>query len=100
MPSAEEKRRRKELSQCAKATAEDSLKASLPVSIAQLRALFDYLDNRLTEAGCDHSLRFTKQFAESNQVPFESLKTWLAALSGYCDCEVLANVEEKVEGLL
>lgn len=100
MPSAEEKRRRKELAQDAKATAKESLKASLPVSIAQLQALFDYLDNKLTEAGCDHTLQLTKQFAENNQVPYENLKAWLAALGGYCDCEVLANVEEKIEGLL
>jgi len=100
MPSAAEKQRRKELAQGAKAVARNSLKASLPVSIAQLQTLFDYSDNKLTEEGCDHSLRFTRQFAESNQVPYESLKAWLASLGGYCGCEVLANVEERVEGLL
>lgn len=100
MPSAKEKQRRKELVQGAKAVAKDSLKASLPISVTQLRALFECLDSKLTEAGCDDTLRFTKQFAESNQLPYESLKAWLAVLGGYCDCEVLANVEEKVEGLL
>jgi len=100
MPSAEEKQRRKELAQSARAAAKASLKGSLPTSIAQLQTLFDYLDNKLTEEGCDHSLRLTKQFAESNQLPYEGLKVWLASLGGYCDCEVLANVEEKVEDLL
>jgi hypothetical protein len=100
MPSAEEKQRRKELALGARVAANDSLKASLPISIAQLQTLFDYLENKLTEEGCDHSLRFTKQFAESNQLPYESLKAWLASLGGYCDCEALANVEEKAEGLL
>jgi hypothetical protein len=100
MPNAEEKQRRKELAQGAKAAARDSLKASLPIGVTQLRALFDYLDNKLTEAGCDDTLRFTRQFAESAQLPYESLKEWLVTLGGYCDCEVLANVEEKVEKLL
>jgi hypothetical protein len=100
MPSAEEMRHRKELAQRARVTAENALRASLPISTTQLQALFNYLDNKLTEAGCDDTLRFTKQFAENAQLPYESLKVWLAALGGYCDCEVLANVEEKVEGLL
>jgi hypothetical protein len=100
MPSTEEKQRRKELLQGVKTAAESSLQISLPVSASQLKALFDYLDDNLTEGGCDDTLRFTRQFTEIAQLPFESLKVWVEALGGYCDCEVLANVEEKVEGLL
>lgn len=99
MPSATEKQRRKELAQQAKAVESTSLLASLPVSLKQLEALFDYLDNKLSEEGCNDTLQHTEHFAAEAQVPYEALKDWLATQGGYCDCEVLANVEEKVEGL-
>ena len=69
------------------------------MSLKQLEALFDYLDDKLSEEGCDDTLQHTKQFAAEAQVPYKALKDWMATQGGYCDCEVLANVEEKVEGL-
>jgi hypothetical protein len=63
MPSAEEKQRRKELAQQVQQAAAALLRASLPVSIGQLKALFDYLDTKLSDEGCDGTLRHTKQFA-------------------------------------
>jgi hypothetical protein len=99
MPGAAEKQRRKELAQRAKQADAALLRASLPVSVGQLQALFNHLDNRLAKENCDDTLRHTQQFATATKLPYEALKSWLATLGGYCDCEVLANVEEKIEGL-
>jgi hypothetical protein len=58
------------------------------------------LDEKLATVGCDDKLRLTKQFANEQQISFEILEEWLGEHGGYCDCEVLANVEEQFEGLL
>ncbi|RZJ60237.1 MAG: DUF2695 domain-containing protein [Hymenobacter sp.] len=100
MPSAAEKQRRKELTQLTKAATAASFMASLPASISQFKALFDYLDDKLSEQSCDDTLRYTRQFAIAAQVPYETLQEWLTTEGGHCDCEVLANVEEKFAGLL
>ncbi len=100
MPSAEEKQRRKQMVQQLQANATEQLLASLPLSLMQLKGLFNFLDSELSETACDDTLQLTEQFATESQVNFESLKKWLGEHGGYCDCEVLANVEERFEGLL
>jgi hypothetical protein len=62
------------------------------------KKLFDYLDTELNENGCDDTNRITKSFL--NQIGAEKLEEvleWLADQGGYCDCEILANVEEQSE---
>jgi hypothetical protein len=100
MPSAEEKQRRRAMAQQLRAAQAASLLASMPLRSSQLKELFDYLGGKLIEEGCDDTLRYAKQFALEVHVPFAPLKTWLEDLGGYCDCEVMANVEEKFEGLI
>ncbi|MVN78200.1 DUF2695 domain-containing protein [Hymenobacter sp. HMF4947] len=100
MPSAEEKKRRKQAMQQLQVAATNSLLAGLPMDLGQLKGLFDYLDAALSKTECDDTLRLTKQFAAEVDLPFEPLQKWLSDQGGYCDCEVLANVEEKVEDLL
>ena len=99
MPSQEEKQRRKaiqnELTQKANA---EKLEA-LPMPKEKLQAFFNYLDQKLEEHDCDDTLRFTQEFAASHNLAFEPIKQWLCNYGGYCDCEALANVEEKHEGL-
>ncbi|MDR2212536.1 MAG: DUF2695 domain-containing protein [Pseudomonadales bacterium] len=67
--------------------------ASMPISQSQLSQLFDYLDSAL-ETGCDHSLKLTRQFLQTNALPEAKIIPWLGSYGGHCDCEVLANVEE------
>jgi hypothetical protein len=68
--------------------------AAMPISQGQLSRLFDYLDSALA-AGCDHSLKFTRQFLQANNLPEATVISWLGEYGGYCDCEVLANVEQE-----
>jgi hypothetical protein len=71
---------------------------SLPMPADLFRQLFDRLDERLIEDGCDHSLRLTEEFLAGSEVDTEAVLAWLAERGGYCDCEVLANVEDEVTG--
>ncbi|KAF1699784.1 DUF2695 domain-containing protein [Pseudoxanthomonas suwonensis] len=58
--------------------------------------MFDHLEDALAD-GCDHSLRFTRQFLASRGIEPDRVLPWLEEHGGYCDCEVLANVEEHWE---
>ncbi|GAB3637138.1 DUF2695 domain-containing protein [Hymenobacter arcticus] len=99
MPSAEEKARRKQLAQQLQSKNAESFLAGLPIQLSLFQGLFNYLDKTLIN-NCDDTLRSTEQFSKENNIQFELLKTWLGKQGGYCDCEVLANVEEKFEGFL
>lgn len=68
--------------------------ARMPISKADLRALFDYLDDALPTHGCDRSLRLTTSFLQSRALNPASVLPWLGEYGGFCDCEVLANVED------
>lgn len=39
----------------------------------------------------------TKAFLENKKLNTEAILPWLEEYGGYCDCEVLANVEESYE---
>jgi hypothetical protein len=59
----------------------------------QLSDLLDYLDERLQHAGCDHTLRLTERWAAERRIESRGLLASLEHFGGYCDCEVLANVD-------
>ena len=92
----EEKRRRAALVQAM--VAEDTKKAieEMPISLAHLGQLFDYLDLAL-EVGCDHTPKITIAFLNENKLSQNIILPWLQEQGGYCDCEILANVEEAWE---
>ena len=67
--------------------------AQLPLSKPDLAALFDRLDERVGEHGCDHTLHHTRAFLAERVLDHTIVVPWLGASGGFCDCEVLANVE-------
>ena len=67
--------------------------AHMPVSRAHLAELFDHLDAALS-SGCDQTLRLTRAFLQERELSENTVIPWLKSYGGYCDCEVLANVEE------
>ena len=73
--------------------------AELPADRDELKALFDKLDRQLPTKGCDHTLRLTKAHLTEHGLSHESMIPWLHKHGGYCDCEVLANVEPHVLSL-
>lgn len=74
--------------------------ASLPLSTAEMQALFDFVDEELCKGDCDNTLRYTIAFLEQKQLPKEQVITWLENAGGYCDCEVIANAEEEFKSSL
>lgn len=74
----------------------NALVNSLPFSIIFFEQLFDYLDEKLEINGCDETLRYTRKFLSDNNLPVEKSLDWMNENGGYCDCEVLANIEDKI----
>jgi hypothetical protein len=69
-------------------------RAALPLPDEQLQALFATLDRELSARGCDHSRRLTRGFLEGRGLPIVEAFAWLDRHGGFCDCEVLVNLEE------
>jgi Protein of unknown function (DUF2695) len=60
---------------------------------AQLSDLLDYLNDHVAEEGCGHTLRFTEAWASERRIEPSALFRSVQHFGGYCDCEVVANVE-------
>ena len=98
MPDKNEKARRRQIQKELQEKAQIEFENSLPISKQQFHNLFDFLDEELEKKGCDDSLKITKQFLETNKVQnIEEVENWLKENGGFCDCEVLYNVEELFE---
>jgi len=86
--------RKDELKKAWKQQERQKLIASIPMPHQDLRDLFDHLDQE-SESGCDDTLRLTTAFLQKRGLDVERIVPWLRDHGGYCDCEVLANVEDK-----
>lgn len=58
-----------------------------------ISALLEALENKLSEDGCDHTLRHTLEWARATGTNVDDLIDALHARGGYCDCEVCMNVD-------
>lgn len=95
-----EKQKRKEARKVLAQKELDDFRASLPMEEKHFVALFHFLEKALQECPCDHSLRHTTHFLSENKVcNIEKVISWLSSHGGYCDCEVLYNVEEQFDYL-
>lgn len=64
----------------------------------QAESLFDFLEEKLDESGCDHTLRFTKEWISKNKIKnTKDVLNELNEMGGYCDCEVILNCYEDYE---
>ena len=71
---------------------------SLPMPRERFGELFNYLDEALGTGECGDDMRLTEAFLQKKQISRpEKVLAWLEEQGGYCDCEVLANVEERFE---
>lgn len=91
-----EKERRNQIKTAIKDKERKALLEALPISLEMLQNCFDFLDGILAENNCDDTLKFTLDFIEQNNLPKDGLINWLENSGGYCDCEVLANVEGEI----
>lgn len=69
--------------------------ALMPLSKADLRGLFEWLTCIGIEQ-CDHSLKYTQQYLNQRSLSQDLIIPWLKQNGGYCDCEVLFNVQSKL----
>ena len=88
--------RKKQLKAAFKAKERQDFEASIPLPKEDFKALFDYLDGPDIQP-YDHTLKFTLKFLENPSIDPQRAVPWLRDQGGYCDCEVLANVEEIFE---
>jgi len=69
------------------------------LSKASVEDLFAYLAEQLDLEGCDHTLRFTQAWLDTNcdannrTAILEEIKS----MGGFCDCEVLMNCYEEYD---
>ena len=98
MSDKNEKERRRKILQNLKNAAKQEFEATLPMTRHQFKQLFDHLDTALNENECDDTFKLTETFLQqAGIVNIPQVKEWLKSNGGYCDCEILANVEEKFE---
>lgn len=98
MPDKTEKERRKQIQRELQEKMQAEFEKNLPISREFFQKLFDFLDEKLEKNDCDNDLKMTKQFLESQHIQnMEEVENWLKENGGFCDCEVLNNVEESFE---
>jgi len=91
--------RKEELKKAWKLQQRQQVAASIPMPQQDLRDLFDYLD-QAELSPCDHTLRHTTEFLQRRSLAVEPVVPWLREHGGHCDCEVIANVEDKFHDIL
>lgn len=88
---------KKQMLKAWKASKKAEAREGFPASLDVLEELFDLVDKALEEHGCNHTYRFTRKWIETSELQEEPIVLWLQANGGYCDCEVIANVEPYVD---
>jgi len=96
MPGKEEEARRKQILHGLRDEERQKTREAFPASAVALKKLFNFLDETLQTQDCDDTLRFTREFIARNGLDEKEMVTWLKENGGYCDCEVLDNVEQVV----
>lgn len=91
------KTEQKKLKQEYKAQQEKLFLESLPMEEELFLELFNYLDGKGETEGCENDFRLTKAFLKDKNVDIEKVIQFLEDNGGFCDCEVLYNVEELFE---
>lgn len=97
MTGKDEKGRRKEILHSQREEKRRQVREGLPVPAPMMKALFDYIDERLSVSECDHSLRHTNELIYINRLPKDAIVAWLEGAGGFCDCEAISNAEELLE---
>ncbi len=65
---------------------------SLSAGQFDLEDLFDFIEIKLEDEPCNHSLRFSMQFMMENRLNFPRVSSWLQENGGFCDCKVLEQI--------
>jgi hypothetical protein len=91
--SKDEKARRKQLKDAYVRAEQAASAALMPLDRAQLESLLDHVDAAVESEGCDHTRRATDAWAVQHGVELDRLHEGLEEYGGFCDCEVVMNVD-------
>ena len=92
-----DRERKRQLKQAVRNQERQRFLDSAPLAPHQLDDLLNELDARMSERACDHSLEQTKRVLTDLGISSEAVIPWLRENGGYCDCEVLANIDDPLE---
>ena len=101
-----DRERKKELKRKALADIQSAFFNGMPMPLDQVIALIEYVGNELhsrdprLSPACDHTLRISKAWCADNSVDADSVLAWLCDNGGGCDCEVIFNVDGRLEEAL
>ena len=93
MAPKDERARRKQLKDAYLRTELAASAALMPLDQAQLESLLDHVDTAVAAQGCDHSRKATDAWATQYGVDLDRLYEGLEEYGGFCDCEVVMNVD-------
>lgn len=101
MPDKDETERRRQIRRELREKANLKFEQSLSVSREIFKSIFDFINKHLLENEWDNTLKLTRKFLEENQITnTDEVISWLQNNGGYCDCEVLYNVEEQFDNVI
>ena len=95
MESKVSKAKRKAIRDALRLRERRDAEAKLPAPKSVLKELFEWVDAKIEEEGCDHTLRHTASFLNDRNLPDKEVVAWLREEGGYCDCEVVANAGDR-----
>ena len=93
MVPKDEKAERKRLKDEYLRAQQEASAARMPLDRAQLEALLDHVEAAVEANGCDHTLAATEAWAAREDIDLERLHDGLEEYGGFCDCEVVMNVD-------
>ncbi len=67
---------------------------SLTLDASRIESLISFVDRHVRSDGCDHTYRFTEEWARQESINWHDLLDILEANGGFCDCEVVLNLPE------
>lgn len=95
MPDRPSKEQRAKALKVWQAEQRSAARAKLPLPNETMQQLFDMLNVQLPQQSCNHTLRIIQNWCTQQQLDFETISAWCRDNSSNCDCEVLANCEER-----
>ncbi|OBJ62336.1 DUF2695 domain-containing protein [Mycobacterium sp. 1423905.2] len=66
------------------------------IDYAQLDEMLDYIEGRFADEPCDHTARHAQRWAQSHDLDWIELAAELREFGGFCDCEIVLNVDPEV----
>lgn len=86
---------KKAMKKAFKEKAMNDFKESLPIKDIEFLPLFEFLENELDENDCSGDFALLEKYCKEKKIDFSTLSAWLREHGGFCDCEILGNIEER-----